>query len=456
MQSDRITGIEAGMCMNDFAQRIKPIIKVVIGTMKKDKKRAIIMFVSITLAIIPVVVITAYTNALDQLQYNINYGYLSRNPRYTPKQLDMYARDDEYYALVSIGLVLDTIIVLSAMASIKSVISYYSGEKSKNLAILSSLGASTFQKIALLSFDALITSIAAVPMGVLTGFLIASPLISSLNDISIKYFTGLWKIEPLYLFKGNITLYIFLFLLFGFGIVSYASYKPALALIKKSQIELARTYDAINISLKPSIFDVVFKRLFGITGRLACCNYINNKKRYRQFSLVISSLIVICILMSLFMTYIFSDNDPDLSPEDIEFETSFIRITSYTFVSIFITFLISTTSNLFLCYRKRKPEFAMLKSIGVTDSEIKKMIMIESIYQGIYTFIYTMIGVFIGDKLLSKFIVEILIHKIAYIFPFWEIIGAFFATMFISLILSVIMISILAKGNIVENIRKAY
>jgi len=165
MQSDRITGIEAGMCMNDFAQRIKPIIKVVIGTMKKDKKRAIIMFVSITLAIIPVVVITAYTNALDQLQYNINYGYLSRNPRYTPKQLDMYARDDEYYALVSIGLVLDTIIVLSAMASIKSVISYYSGEKSKNLAILSSLGASTFQKIALLSFDALITSIAAVPMG---------------------------------------------------------------------------------------------------------------------------------------------------------------------------------------------------------------------------------------------------------------------------------------------------
>lgn len=129
-----------------------------------------------------------------------------------------------------------------------------------------------------------------------------------------------------------------------------------------------------------------------------------------------------------------------------------ISIFLYGFISVItligVTNIFNTiTTNMAL----RSKEFAMLKSIGMTNREFNKMIRLESVFYGMKSLV---LGIPVG-LILSYLIYNSIIDKysIKYVFPYWQValcIVFVFVIVFITMKYSLVKIN---KQNIIETIR---
>ena len=97
----------------------------------------------------------------------------------------------------------------------------------------------------------------------------------------------------------------------------------------------------------------------------------------------------------------------------------------------------------------RKQEFAVLKSIGMTNKEFNRMINLESIFIGSKSLIY---GTIIGT--IITFIIYI-INEVdtGYIFPIIPFILSVIVVLFLIIILMKYGVNKINKQNIIETIR---
>ena len=180
----------------------------------------------------------------------------------------------------------------------------------------------------------------------------------------------------------------------------------------------------VNISLRKPFVSKLMSKLFGRLGLLAGQNCTNYKTRFRGIAWTLSGM---CITIVFFRSFALYTSQTVKSENTIIHDENILKIvdsaTSGLILSIILIVIVCAASMTAVSMSSRKREFATLGAIGLTENDLRKMLMIETLYIAVYTVIYSTVGSFIGDLILL-FLIFVSGEQCSFEFPF----GRFFVT----------------------------
>ena len=425
-----------------------PIIRVSLASLWYRKRTTLFTLAGILLAVILIVVTTVFSAAMLDLMLNISL-YDVGTPTDSVLSASDIARiksEDESYAmmLVIVSLLM-VLAVLSAVSAISSVLTAGAGEKTKTLSVLSTLGASKGQASVLLVTDALALSVIAIPLGLAAGVLASIPMLSYLDRTTYAEFGMPHYVDTVTNSRAD---YLALTALLALLAVLLAACKPIWRARKRSSIEIARSTDAVNVSLRETVVDRFMERRFGVAGRLAAANFNNHRVRFKLIARSMSVSALMFILFALFRVYLLQSNEQD---QAFDFLFNFF----YIFVgTLFAATFTGTCALFYVHFNRRKSEFAMLCSMGMDGGEMARMVAVESMYYGIYMFFYLLIGSLIVDGIL--FGALRMMDDYHFVYPWAEMGIALGVIVIITLLLSLFMTATVKRINIITELKRSY
>ncbi len=191
-----------------------------------------------------------------------------------------------------ISLVLNIIIIVGSVSLIYNSFAISISQRSKQLGMLSSVGATKKQKRNSVFFEAFLYAVIGIPLGILAGifgltvtFKLINPLFTGMIDTNVElsmFVTAKSVVIPVIL--AIITIFI-------------STYIPAKRASKIAPIEAIRQSKDIKITAKSIKTSKLTKRVFGLEGEIALKNMKRNKRHYRSliFSLFISVVLFITV-----------------------------------------------------------------------------------------------------------------------------------------------------------------
>ena len=121
------------------------------------------MFLGITLSMSMIVMISGFCNVLLELQRNILLAEYSASSDLSAAEIMNAIREDDAYILMrSLSVLFSVFAIIGGVSSIASILTINMGEKTRTLAILSTIGAENKHKIAFMVFEVLILSITSL------------------------------------------------------------------------------------------------------------------------------------------------------------------------------------------------------------------------------------------------------------------------------------------------------
>ena len=231
-------------------------------------------------------------------------------------------KDDNFNFFIKLlTAILDVIIMVGSISLIYNSFAISISERSKQLGMLSSVGATKKQKRNTVLFEAFLLGIIGIPLGVLAGilglsvaFVAVNPIFSDIIETSVK----------LYMFCSVKS--IIIPIAFAIVTIFVSAYLPARRASKITPMEAIRQSKDVKITAKTVKTSKMTKKIFGLEGEIALKNMKRNKKRYRSliFSLFISVVLFISVASYIhYMTKAFyigkgeSNFDVYIGSEDI-------------------------------------------------------------------------------------------------------------------------------------------
>lgn len=424
------------------------IIRLSASEIKGNALRFTLIFICVMLAVIPIVMVYTYLGAFAEIQYWINVNELLSASKATSTSVRSLAKNETYYFLKVICLFFTSAVSLVAFISIKNVILNEYSKRVKTLGLLDSQGASLLQKALYLSFSGLLLSVFAVPCGIIAGYALIIPIVKAQSALCSEYL----GIPPLSALDGAKASDLIVLIICTVAVIILSTFQPAFSTIKKTTVELTKMNSAINISLKESLIDKLITNRFGILGKLACCNFTNNKKQHLHFSLTVSSIISLFMMIQLFGNYLKQEVTFEKRGLE-ELNNGTVKIAMILLLAVFLVVFMGVLSSLFVTFDKRKPEFAILKFIGISENQLARVILLESIYQNVYTFVFSVFGTLLGDLILFKLVSDNW-SNVSFVFPLFETVIIIIAVCVLIAIMSGIMFLMFRKASIISELKK--
>ncbi len=427
---------------------IKPIFRVSFASLWYRKRTTLFTLAGISLAVILIVVTTVFSAAMLDLMLNIGLFDVGTPIDSVPTASDIARiknQDESYTMMQMIVSLLMVLAVLAAVSAISSVLTAGAGEKTKTLSVLSTLGASKEQTSVLLITDALALSVIAIPLGLAAGVLASVPMLSYLDRTTYATFGMPHYVDTVTNSRAG---YLALTALLALLAILLAACKPIWRARKRSSVEIAKSTDAVNVSLRETVLDRFVERRFGIVGQLAAANFNNHKVKFKLIARSISISALMFILFALFRVYLLQNNEQDTA---FDFLFNFF----YIFVgTLFAAAFTGTCALFYVHFNRRKSEFAMLRSMGMDTGEMVRMVAVESVYYGICMFFYLLIGSLIVDGIL--FAALRLIDDYYFVYPWAEMGVALGVIIAITLLLSLFMTAGVKRINIINELKRNY
>ena len=353
--------------------------------------------------------------------------------------------ESEYLKVIRLCVLFICIAVWIVWVSIRNVLTLNDGAKAKILSVLTTLGAKKGQRLVFLVSDALILALISIPVGFLLGTGVSMLLVQYLN----RAVCARLGIPGIPFLQGNPLFYCSLMTAFGLFTVLIASVRPALRLIKTPPVEIAKTKDGISVVLRETWFDRIIFRCFGICGRLASANYENYKRRYRMFTRTVSLSTSFFILMMLLFACLMSLEQWNVDRVTVD---NYLRILPYTALAAMVPLLPGACGILYVQFRKRKPEFALLLSTGIKQTQLCGVVAVEMLYYA-FRFLYQLIlTTFIGNLLLYILIAR---NDVTFVFPWKSILAVGCGVLLLLLVISLCMIRMVRHINIIDELKKS-
>lgn len=427
---------------------IKPILRVSFASLWYRKRTTLFTLAGISLAVILLVVTTMFSAAMLDLQVNIGLFDVGTPIESVPSAAviaQIKNEDDSYTMMLVIVSLLMVLSILAAVSSISSVLTAGAGEKTKTLSVLSTLGASKGQASVLLIAEALALAVIAIPLGLFSGSLTSIPMLSYLDRTTYAQFGMPHYVDTVSSSRAG---YLALTALLALLAILLAACKPIWRARKRSAIEIAKSTDAVNISLRETVVDRFMKRRFGIAGQLATANFNNHKVKFKLIARSMSVSTLMFILFALFRVYLLQNNEQDQA-------FGFLFNFFYIFVgTLFAATFTGTCTLFYVHFNRRKSEFAILRSMGMDAGTMARMVTVESIYYGIFMFFYLLVGSLIVDGFL--FAALRLIDDYYFVYPWAEMGIALGVLMVITLLLSLFMTATVKRINIIGELKRNY
>ena len=427
---------------------MKTLWRISVQTLCTQKKRAAFTIMGVTLSVIMLVLVCALALTLVDLQYNIELAERKARGNTDIDTLRaIILADSDYLVVQSIAILFAVIAAIGTTGSIYGVLMLNMGERSKVLAALTTMGATVSHGMALLMFDSLLISLFAIPLGIGAGLGMMYPMVSSIDRIAASLGEG--EVLPVAFLHSQPWAFVLVMAALSFLTIWIASLRPASQLLKKAPVEMARTKDGINIRFKSSFFDRLISKLFGVTGRLAATNYVNHKHQYRRLSLPITTIALIYVLFALVIRYVSGNDRADRNDPHAK---QFLFLLGIFMMILLAVALFSGFCQVFVSFQRRRGEFAMLASMGMTQGQLCRLVSLEAVYYGFYTLLYIVAGSLVGNAVLfSAFALWDSHTKL--LDPWKEMGVAVIVVIFIAWLLSLIMTVVVKRINIVEALK---
>lgn len=358
----------------------------------------------------------------------------------------------------SAGYIHDLFTGFSVLACIMGCLMIYSAfsinfdGRRRMIGLLTSIGMSPSQKCFMVLFEAMLYAVLGIVPGFCLGTLGAWICYKQIYEvffgamISVGAVSGTEKfiLTPSWALTS---------IALGLLATLFASFYPMLKSRKISVMDMINSKTKINISLRQSLVSTVTEKLFGRLGKLAGQNYENNKAKYRAISVSLAGGCVFFFAVYCFFMYPIRDNIKNgyEIPQNVTLLFDF----SMVFCAVvIIIFLICASGSATMNINRRLREFAMLKSMGMSNFDICKMMCIETIYLVIYCAFFGLAGSLLVDYLLLNF------WRIVTTEPFMKFyypVGIFFAFVLLDVIVGILFalysVVKLRNINVVECMR---
>ena len=424
---------------------MKTVFTVSIQSLRVNKRNTCVIFLVMMLSMAFLMIMCASCLAVIDFEEAALFEFLSW---YFPLKIetlhDTVHDHPGYLKTIRLCVLFICIAVWIVWVSIRNVLTLNDGAKAKILSVLTTLGAKKGQRLVFLVSDALILALISIPAGFLLGTGVSMLLLQYLNRAVCAH-VGIPDISFL---QGKPLFYCSLMTAFGLFTVLIASVRPALRLIKTPPVEIAKSKDGISVVLRETWFDRIMFRCFGICGRLASANYENYKRRYRLFTRIVSlstsSFILLLLLIACLMSL--QSNMDSLTKENC------LRFLLYITLAAHIQLLPGACSILYVQFRKRKPEFALLLSVGIKQTQLCGVVAVEMLYY-VFRFLYQlMLTTLLGDLLLYIFIGR---SEMAFVFPWKQILAVGCGVLLLLLVISLCMIRMVRHINIIDELKQS-
>ena len=424
---------------------MKSVFIVSIQSLRVNKRNTCVIFLVMMLSMAFLMIMCASCLAVIDFEEAALFEFLSW---YFPLKIetlhDTVHDHPGYLKTIRLCVLFICIAVWIVWVSIRNVLTLNDGAKAKILSVLTTLGAKKRQRLVFLVSDDLILTLISIPVGFLLGTGISMLLLQYLNRAVCTRF----GIPGILFLQGKPLFYCSLMTAFSLFTVLIASFRPALRLFKTPPVEIAKTKDGISVVLRETLRDRIINRCFGICGRLASANYENYKRRYRMFTRIVSLSTSFFILMMLLFACLMS------LKSNIDFLTkeNYLRFLLFTALAAMVPLLPGACGILYVQFRKRKPEFALLLSVGIKQTQLCGMVAVEMLYY-VFRFLYQlMLTTLLGDLLLYIFIGR---SEMAFVFPWKQILAVGCGVLLFLLVISLCMIRMVRHINIIDELKKS-
>lgn len=210
-------------------------------------------------------------------------------------------RTSDFITVIA-GVVI-AIIMFTSIFVIRNSFNISLTERTKELGILASIGATTKQLRRSVLFESMILALISIPLGIIVGILAIGIVLYIVNVLLngggveiIDNFDLQLVISPIAIGIAIITSFIMIIL---------SAIKPAIRASRISPIEAIRSTNDIKIKSKKIRTSKLTKKLFGIEGEIASKNFKRSKKKYRTTIFSIFLSIVLFLSMESIVTNMF-------------------------------------------------------------------------------------------------------------------------------------------------------
>ena len=424
---------------------MKTAFVVSLQSLRVNKRNTCVIFLVMMLSMAFLMIMCASCLAVIDFEEAALFEFLSW---YFPLKIetlhDTVHDHPGYLKTIRLCVLFICIAVWIVWVSIRNVLTLNDGAKAKILSVLTTLGAKKRQRLVFLVSDVLILTLISIPVGFLLGTGISMLLLQYLNRAVCTRF----GIPGILFLQGKPLFYCSLMTAFSLFTVLIASFRPALRLFKTPPVEIAKTKDGISVVLRETLRDRIINRCFGICGRLASANYENYKRRYRMFTRIVSLSTSFFILMMLLFACLMS------LKSNIDFLTkeNYLRFLLFTALAAMVPLLPGACGILYVQFRKRKPEFALLLSVGIKQTQLCGMVAVEMLYY-VFRFLYQlMLTTLLGDLLLYIFIGR---SDMTFVFPWKQILAVGCGVLLLLLVISLCMIRMVRHINIIDELKQS-
>ena len=198
---------------------------------------------------------------------------------------------DLFATLLIPTAIIGLIIMVGSIMLIYNAFAISVSERSKQLGMLASVGATRRQKRGSVLFEGLVIGIVAIPLGIVCGiagigitFWAISPWIMSAFSVSVPFHV---EVVPIAILGA---------VLFSAFTIFISAWLPAKRASKITPIEAIRQSQDVRLRARNVKTSWLTKKLFGFEGELAMKNLKRNRKRYR------ATIFALCISVVLFLS----------------------------------------------------------------------------------------------------------------------------------------------------------
>ena len=232
---------------------------------------------------------------------------------------------DSAFPVLIVGLlsILIGLIVFGSVSLIYNSFSISVGERTKQIGILKSIGATKKQIRKSVLYEAAVLCVVGIPIGLVSGCLGIAVTFHFLSDTISTFLADLTDLKMQFVFSP---LAIIAASVISFVTVVISAYIPARKAIRINPIESVRQSNEIKIKRHSVRVSLLTQKLFGFEATLSSKNFKRNKRKYRAtvFSLFVS--VVLFISASSLATY-FTDI-VDAESQDMNYDVA-INIFNY-------------------------------------------------------------------------------------------------------------------------------
>lgn len=320
------------------------------------------------------------------------------------------------------------------------------------MGILTSVGMSARQKTLTVLFESLLYGVGGVLIGLPIGALCARAGYTSVFDGSTEFAIPFADEFPFRIRAAG--------LLFGAAVsiaaTAAASLSPVRRLRKISVLDSMRGRMKVNISLRRSVVSELTERVFGRLGKLAGQNYENYKENYRALALCLSggtAVFVALYCAPMYKMWMYERDHGEPMPPQPELAI----LLGFAAVYVVLT-AISAAGGTVVSMDARAHELAMLKSIGLGNAELCRMMCIESVYLAVYSAFYGLIGSLVADRIVWYWIMvtdpmAMTDMILPFMFPVTVFLCLFLFDMLVGVIFAFYAALRVRRINIVESIK---